>query len=72
MEPETHKDVNETRHEKYTRRITEITDEGGLKRAYETKYGFYQHYNNLFIAGTKDFPNDHIDDLKLPLNDTLN
>ena len=26
----------------------------------------------LFIAGTKDFPQDHIDDLKLPFDDTLN
>ena len=26
----------------------------------------------MFIAGTRDFPTDHIDDLKLPLNDTLN
>ena len=72
VEPETHKDVKENRHEKYTRRITDITDEGGLKRAYETKYGLYQHYNKLFIAGAKDFPNDHMDDLTLPLNDTLN
>ena len=26
----------------------------------------------FFIAGTKDFPQDHIDDLKLPFDDTLN
>ena len=25
----------------------------------------------MFIAGTKDFPQDHIDDLKLPLDQTL-
>ena len=43
-----------------------------MKRAYGTKYGLYQHYNKLFIAGTKDFPQDHIDDLKLPFDDTLN
>ena len=43
-----------------------------MKRAYETKSGLYQHYNKLFIAGTKDFPQDHIDDLKLPFDDTLN
>ena len=42
-----------------------------MKRAYDTKDGFYQHYNQLFIAGTKD-PIDMVDDLKLPLNDTLN
>ena len=28
--------------------------------------------NKLCIAGTKDFPQDHIDDLKLPFDDTLN
>ena len=32
----------------------------------------YQHYNKLFIAGAKHFPTDHIDDLKLPFDDTLN
>ena len=42
-----------------------------MKRAYDTKDGLYQHYNKLFIAGTKDFPQDHIDDLKLPFDDTL-
>ena len=43
-----------------------------MKRAYDTKDGLYQHYNKPFIAGTKDFPVDHIDDLKLPFDDTLN
>ena len=32
----------------------------------------YQHYDKLCIAGTKDFPTDHIDDLILPFDDTLN
>ena len=41
-----------------------ITDDEGLRLAYEAKDGVYQHYNILFIAGTKDFPVDHIDDLK--------
>ena len=36
------------------------------------KDGLYQHYNKLFIAGTKDFPVDHIGDFKLPFDDTLN
>ena len=43
-----------------------------MKLAYDTKYGLYQHYNKLLIAGTNDFPNDNIDDLKLPFDDTLN
>ena len=54
------------------RQLQDISDEEGLKRAYETKDCLYQHYNKLFIAGTKDFPTDHIDDLKLPFDDTLN
>ena len=58
--------------QKYIKEIQDISDEEGLKRAYEAKDGLYQHYNKLFIAGTKDFPNDHIDDLKLPFDDTLN
>ena len=51
--------------------IIPLTDEEGLKRAYNTINGLYQHNNKLFIAGTKDFPHDHIDDLKLPFDDTL-
>ena len=43
-----------------------------MKLAYETKDGLYQHCNKLFIAGTKDFPTDHLDDLKLPFDDTSN
>ena len=52
--------------------ITGISDEKGLRLAYGTKDGSYQHYNKLFIAGTKDFPTDHIDDLKLQFDDTSN
>ena len=43
-----------------------------MKRAYETRGGLYQHYDKLFIAGTKDFPTDHLDDLKLTFDDNLN
>ena len=39
--------------------------------AHETTYGLYQHYNKLFIAGTKDWPGDATDDLKLPFDETL-
>ena len=57
--------------QKYVKQLQDITDEEGLKRAYETKDGLYQHYNKLAIAGTKD-PIDMVDDLKLPFGDTLN
>ena len=60
------------RQQKLFKQLRDITDEEGLKRAYDTTDGLYQHYNKLFIAGTRDFPGDYIDDLKLPLNDTLN
>ena len=43
-----------------------------MKRAYETKDGLHQPYINLFTAGTKDLPADHIYDLKLPFDYTLN
>ena len=43
-----------------------------MKIAYETTYGLYQHCNKLFIAGTKDFPRDYVDDLNLPFDGTLN
>ena len=56
--------------QKFVKQLQDITDEEGLKRAYDTKDGLYQHYNKLFIAGTKDFPQDHIDDLTLPVDGT--
>ena len=64
--------VVNNKQQEFVKQFQDITDEEGLKRAYDTKDGLYQHYNKLFIAGTKDFPQDHIDDLKLPLDDTLN
>ena len=59
------------KHQKYVKQLQDISDEEGLKWAYDTKDGLYQHYNKLFIAGTKNWPVDHIDDLKLPFDDTL-
>ena len=64
--------IADNKHQTYVKQLQDISDEEGLKRAYDTKDGLYQHYNKLFIAGTKDFPQDHIDDLKLPFDDTLN
>ena len=64
--------IVDTKQQKYVKQLQDISDEEGLKRACDTRDGLYQHYNNLFIAGTKDFPVDHIDDLKLPFDDTLN
>ena len=58
--------------QEFVKQLQNITDEDGSKRAYETTHGLYQHYNKWFTAGTKDFPQDHIDDLKLPFDDTLN
>ena len=60
------------RQQKLLKKLQDISDEEGLKLAYDAKNGLYQHYNKLFIAGTRDFPGDHIDDLKLPFDDTLN
>ena len=48
--------------QKFVKQIIDISDEEGLRLAYETKDGLYQHYNKLFKAGTTDFPQDHIDD----------
>ena len=56
--------ISDTKQQKYVKQLQGISDEEGLKRAYDTRDGLYQHYNKLFIAGTKDFPQDHIDDLK--------
>ena len=64
--------IADNNHKKTVKQLQGITDEKGLRLAYETKDGLHQHYNKLFIAGTKGFPVDHIDDLKLPFDDTLN
>ena len=64
--------ITDNKQQKFVKQLQDITDEEGLKRAYDTKDGLYQHYNKLFIAGKKNFPQDHIDDLKLPFDDALN
>ena len=46
---------------RYIKQVIGITDEEGLRLAYEAKYGVYQHYNKLVVAGTKD-PIDMVDD----------
>ena len=61
-----------TQNNKYVEQIADITYTEGLNIAYGTKDGLYQHHNELFIAGTKDFPIDHIDVLKLQIDDILN
>jgi hypothetical protein len=64
--------IASNRQQKLLEQLQDISDEEGLKRAYETHDGLYQHFNKLFIAGTKNSPQDHIDDLKLSFDDTLN
>ena len=56
--------VVNNKQQKFAKQLQDITDEEGLKRAFETKYGLYQHIK-LLIACTNDFPQDHIDDLKI-------
>ena len=53
--------IVDTKQQRFVKQLQDITDEEGLKRAYDTKDGLYQHYNKLFIAGTKD-PIDMVDD----------
>ena len=62
----------DNKHQKYVKQLPDICDEEGLERAYDTRDGLYQHYNKLFIAGTKDSPADHTDDIKLPFDDIVN
>ena len=50
---------------------TYMSDEEGLKLAYDSSNRFYHHRNKLCVAGTQDFPQDHVDALKLPFEDTL-
>ena len=50
--------IADTKQQKYVKHLQDISDEEGLKRAYDTRGGLYQHCNELFIAGTKQFPQD--------------
>ena len=47
------------RQQKIVKQLRDISDEEGLKRAYDTNDGLYQHYNKLFIACTKNSPRPH-------------
>ena len=62
--------IADNKHQNYVKKLQDVTDQEGLNRAYDTKDGLYQHYNKLFIAGTKD-KIDFVDDLKLPFDETL-
>ena len=53
--------IADTKHQKFVKQLQDISDEEGLSRTYNTKYGLYQHCNKLFIAGTKD-PIDMVGD----------
>ena len=54
--------IVDTTQQKNVKQLQDISDEEKLKRAYDTRDWLYQHYNKLFTAGTKDFPQEHIDD----------
>jgi hypothetical protein len=49
-------------------RLNAMTDVAGLDRAYARENGIYIRNNTMFVSGTKDFPQDHWDDLKIPFN----
>jgi hypothetical protein len=49
-------------------RLNAMTDVEGLDRAYARDNGIYIRNNTMFVSGTKDFPQDHWDDLKIPFN----
>ena len=45
-----------------------MTDVEGLDRAYARDNGSCIRNNTMVVSGTKDFPQDHWDDLKIPFN----
>ena len=61
--------IVDTRQQKYIKQLQDISDEEGLRLAYETKM-VYISTIILFVAGTKD-PIDMVGDLKLPFGDTF-
>jgi hypothetical protein len=51
-------------------RLNALTDVEGLHRAYARDNGIYIRNTTMFVSGTKDFPQDHWDDLKIPFHET--
>ena len=49
------KPLADNKQQNYIKKIKNISDEEGLRRAYQEKDGLYQHYNKIFIAGAKMF-----------------
>ena len=50
-----------------------MSDVEGLHRAYARDNGIFNRNNIMFVAGTKDFPQDHWDDFsKIPIHTTYN
>jgi hypothetical protein len=53
------------------KKIVNISDTEGLRRAKSSPNGIYQYYNKLYIYGTRDFPRDHIQNIHIPFDDSL-
>ena len=53
--------------------LNPLTDLAGLHRAYARDNGIYIRHTIMFVAGTKDFPQDHWEYFsKLPIHITYN
>ena len=48
--------------------LNAMTGIEGLDRAYARDKGSYSGNHTMLVSGTKDFPQDHWDDLKIPCN----
>ena len=48
--------IADNQHQNHVKQLQDISDEEGLKRAYDTKDGLYQHYNNLFLLLGQEIP----------------
>jgi hypothetical protein len=48
--------------------LNAMTDVQSLDKAYSRDTGLYIRNDTMLVAGTKDFPQDHWDELKIPFN----
>ena len=48
--------IADTKQQKYVKQPQGITGEEGLKRAYDTRDGLYQHYNKIMYRRHKGLP----------------
>ena len=71
LNPEQTKETNDTTSVSFDeKKLVNISDEEGMRRAKTSPQGLYQYYNKLYIYGTRD-KRDVIGDVLIPFDKSL-